>query len=71
MLFKLLSGKTFYYNKVTKEVTWKLPKGAPNTAPPPAPTKKVSQWAKHTDSATGNDYYFNSTTGETSWEYRE
>ena len=44
------------------------PEPGPQPAPARAPAADVSPWSEATDPASGNPYYYNSQTGETSWQ---
>jgi hypothetical protein len=72
------SGKSYWYNKQTKETTWKDPNAAGATAPAaPAPAAAATSsddpeavaanWAESKDPKSGKPYYYNKVTKKTSW----
>ncbi|XP_053944685.1 rho GTPase-activating protein 27 isoform X1 [Cuculus canorus] len=70
------SGHLFYYNPVTGETTWDCPFGraevgvSPVTSPASSLTHSPwdPEWEQHTDEASGQAFFYNSVTGETSWD---
>lgn len=69
------SGQRFYYNCVTGETTWDSPfDQAEETLPSPisptslSPLPGEAEWEKHFDESSGQFYFYNLVTGETSWE---
>ncbi|XP_043911322.1 rho GTPase-activating protein 27 isoform X2 [Protopterus annectens] len=70
------SGQVFYYNPTTGETTWDCPFDTAKSSlsslssPFPSPTLHDSQleWETVFDTDTGHPYYYNPSTGETSWE---
>eukprot|EP00538_Stauroneis_constricta_P000509 CAMPEP_0119553754 /NCGR_PEP_ID=MMETSP1352-20130426/6427_1 /TAXON_ID=265584 /ORGANISM="Stauroneis constricta, Strain CCMP1120" /LENGTH=984 /DNA_ID=CAMNT_0007600219 /DNA_START=188 /DNA_END=3142 /DNA_ORIENTATION=+ len=73
------SGATYYFNSVTNETSWERPAATPSAATnaqdsaapqeqEQAPAPAQQEWMETQDPATGNTYYFNTVTNETSWE---
>ncbi|XP_075767880.1 rho GTPase-activating protein 27 isoform X2 [Pelodiscus sinensis] len=72
------SGHLFYYNPATGETTWDSPFEHPedgvSPAPPPCPSPSpvpsptAAEWGQYVDEASGQLFFYNSVTGETSWE---
>ncbi|XP_053122210.1 rho GTPase-activating protein 27 isoform X2 [Hemicordylus capensis] len=71
------SGNLFYYNPVTGQTTWESPfDGSVNNVSPAcsrSPSLALSpatpaEWDQYVDEASGQVFFYNTTTGETSWE---
>ncbi|XP_026541877.1 rho GTPase-activating protein 27 isoform X1 [Notechis scutatus] len=68
------SGHFFYYNSVTGQTTWESPFGAPfgdsvslSHSHCPSPVSSA-EWNQYVDKASGQIFFYNAATGETSWE---
>lgn len=70
------SGHLFYYNPVTGETTWDCPFGqaADGVSPAASPASslahspEIPEWEQHVDQGSGQTFFYNSVTGETSWD---
>ncbi|XP_041087293.1 rho GTPase-activating protein 12-like [Polyodon spathula] len=73
------SGQEFYYNLDTGETTWDNPFGdheeATEDQPYPSPPTSLTEsprgskeWEQHLDETSGQYFFYNSLSGETSWE---
>jgi len=58
-------GRTYYYNKATKQTSWKDPNG-----PTEEPKESADDW-KEAVAKDGRKYYYNRVTKETSWKIPE
>uniref|UniRef100_A0A670ZPJ0 Rho GTPase activating protein 27 n=1 Tax=Pseudonaja textilis TaxID=8673 RepID=A0A670ZPJ0_PSETE len=68
------SGHFFYYNSVTGQTTWESPFGAPfgdsvslSHSHCHSPVSSA-EWSQYVDKASGQIFFYNAATGETSWE---
>ncbi|KAK2953525.1 hypothetical protein BLNAU_11525 [Blattamonas nauphoetae] len=61
------SGRSYYYNKETKERSWKKPQNS-NADPPTesAPTLPPG-WVEKTEKSSGRKYYYNKSLKKSSW----
>ncbi|XP_061444863.1 rho GTPase-activating protein 27 isoform X2 [Rhineura floridana] len=71
------SGRLFYYNPETGQTTWESPFDASdNTGSPAHPCSPLlplspatpAEWDQYVDQASGQVFFYNTTTGETSWD---
>lgn len=56
------TGKTYFFNRVSRVSTWSRPKAEEEDAGLPAP------WLKKIDASSGRAYYFNTKTNATTWQ---
>ncbi|KAM4622510.1 rho GTPase-activating protein 27-like [Discoglossus pictus] len=69
------TGHPFYYNSLTGETTWDSPfdqsedqTHSPISSPSQSPLLVESDWERHFDEITRQFYFYNSVSGETSWD---
>ena len=73
------SGKSYYFNSKTNETSWEKPpsitttatgKTTEETSEPLAEGEVINneEWVETPDPSSGKSYYYNTKTGETSWE---
>lgn len=71
------SGQLFYYNPVTGQTTWESPFDGPGDGVSPSrslsPSLALSpatpaEWGQYVDEASGQVFFYNTATGETSWD---
>ncbi|XP_008111401.2 rho GTPase-activating protein 27 isoform X1 [Anolis carolinensis] len=71
------SGQLFYYNPVTGQTTWDSPfdtsVNSTNPAQAPSPLLTLSpatpaEWDQYVDEASGQVFFYNTATGESSWD---
>lgn len=70
------SGHLFYYNPVTGETTWDCPFGqgedvvsaVASPASSLAHSPELPEWDQYVDEGSGQAFFYNSVTGETSWD---
>ncbi|KAG8429302.1 hypothetical protein GDO86_020570 [Hymenochirus boettgeri] len=69
------TGQLFYHNIATGDTTWDSPFDQPEdqihspfSVNSLSPLPEESQWEKHFDEASRQFYFYNSVTGETSWD---
>ena len=74
------TGDAFYINNLTGETTWERPRGdtalssslqqpEPEPGPEPEPQESLPEgWSSAVSQSTGDAFYINDKTGETTWE---
>ncbi|XP_067168148.1 rho GTPase-activating protein 27 isoform X2 [Apteryx mantelli] len=70
------SGHLFYYNPLTGETTWDCPfeQAEDGVSPAASPASSLAhspesaEWGQYVDEASGQAFFYNSVTGETSWD---
>mmetsp|Transcript_46142 Transcript_46142/g.128362 ORF Transcript_46142/g.128362 Transcript_46142/m.128362 type:complete len:366 (+) Transcript_46142:162-1259(+) len=74
------SGRVFYYNTLTGESAWERPKpqavasqpaaaaSAPQVQQAAQATSLPKDWTEHSDPSSGRTFFYNTVTGESSWE---
>ena len=68
------TGRTYYANTVSKEVSWEWPAGVPHPDGSGHVFEEVAQgneWVATLDEGSGQHYYHNRITGETTWTQPE
>ena len=61
---RTIEGKTYFFNKITKQSTWQKPDALRT------PEELSQPWREYS-TATGRRYYYNVTTKENAWEMPE
>lgn len=63
---KTAAGKIYYYNKKTKQTSWKVPDSISTSNLSP-PSETPGEW-KEATSANGKKYYYNTLTKQSTWK---